>query len=61
MDATIEGKDLVIRIRLEEPPYRASSSGKTLIAATTHGNLVTSLTLQGKPLTISLNAYLPTH
>lgn len=60
MEATIEGKELVIRIALEEPPYKATGSGSNLIAATTKGQAVTDLTIMGRPLTLSVVAYFPT-
>ena len=56
MEVKIEGKDLVIRIALEDPT--PSASGKTLVCASTHGNVVTSAMVNGKPLTIGLNAYI---
>lgn len=56
MKATIEGKDLVIRIPLQQPT--PSSSGKTLVVASTHGNQVSEAKVDGKPVTIGLNAYI---
>jgi hypothetical protein len=56
MKATIEGKELVVRIDLQEP--RPSASGKTMVVATTSGNVVTTATVNGKPITIGLNAYI---
>ena len=56
MKVEIVGKDLVIAIPMQEP--ERSASGKTLVVATTHGNQVTSVTVQGKPVTIGLNAYI---
>jgi hypothetical protein len=60
MKVSIEGKELVIRLDVEGPPYKASGSGKRLIAATTHGDLVTSVSVAGKPVTVSAVAYFPT-
>lgn len=60
MKATIEGKELVVRIDLEDLPYRASGSGRNLVVATTHGNQLSNLTIQGREVTISLIAYIPT-
>ncbi len=34
-----------------------SSSGKTLIVASTGGNVVTTATIDGKPVVVGLNAY----
>lgn len=56
MKATIEGTDLVIRIPMSTP--RPSASGKTLVCASTNGNVKTDLLVGGKPLTIGLNAYI---
>lgn len=57
MQVEIEGKELVIRIPLENPP-RPSKSGKTLIVATSSGNVTTSATVDGKPVTVGLNCYI---
>lgn len=56
MKVTIEGKDLVIRIPMQEP--RPSSSGKTLVVASTSGNKTTDVMVQGQPVIIGLNAYI---
>ena len=53
----IEGNKLIIICDLEEPT--PSASGKTLVVASTRGNMKTALTVDGKPLTIGLNAYIP--
>jgi hypothetical protein len=52
----IKNKKLFIEIDLEEPT--PSSSGKTLVVASTHGNTVTTAEVGGKPITIGLNAYI---
>ena len=57
MKATIENGQLVIRIPVEATP-RPSSSGKTLIVATSSGNVTTDCIVEGKPLVIGLNAYI---
>ena len=57
MQVTIEGKQLVIRIPLENPP-RPSKSGKTLIVATSSGNVTTSCIVDNKPVTVGLNCYI---
>lgn len=56
MQATIENGDLVIRIPMTEP--RPSSSGKTLVVASSGGNKATTATVNGKPVIIGLNAYI---
>lgn len=56
MKVEIKGKKLYIEIDLEEPT--PSSSGKTLVVASTRGNTVTTAEVNGKPVTIGLNAYI---
>ena len=56
MEVAIEGGVLVVRIPLNEQG-EASASGKSLVHATTRGNVQTALKVNGKPLTIGLNAY----
>jgi len=55
---TIENNELVIRIPVEQSPLRPSKSGKTLIVATSSGNVTTSCMVEGKPVVIGLNAYI---
>lgn len=57
MQVTIEGNELVIRISMLNAPTK-SKSGKTLLVATTGGNVVSDATINGKPITIGLNAYI---
>jgi hypothetical protein len=52
----IRDNKLFIEIDLEKPT--PSSSGKTLVVASTHGNIVTTAEVDGKPVTIGLNAYI---
>lgn len=56
MKVAIEKNELVIRIPMQEP--RPSSSGKTLVVASTNGNKTTEVTVQGQPVIIGLNAYI---
>jgi len=58
MNATIDTKtnELVIRIPLQSP--RPSASGKTLVVATSGGNQATTAQVNGKPVTIGVNAYI---
>lgn len=56
MQAKIENNELVIRIPLEKP--KPSSSGKTLIVASTGGNVQTGVEVDGKPVFLGLNAYI---
>jgi len=50
-----EGDVLVIRLPMQEPT--PSSSGKTMVVATTHGNVVTNIKVDGKPVKIGINAF----
>lgn len=52
----IEGRQLIITADLETPT--PSASGKTLVVASTRGNMKTDVLVEGKPVTIGLNAYI---
>ena len=56
MKVEIRDNKLCIEIDLETPT--PSSSGKTLVVASTRGNTVTDIKIDGKPVTIGLNAYI---
>jgi len=56
VNAQIKDGNLVITIPLQKPT--PSATGKTLVVATTHGNMVTTATVDGKPVTVGLNAYI---
>lgn len=56
MKAILEGQELVIRIPITEPTL--SPTGKTYSIASSHGNVKTDVMIEGKPLTIGLNAYI---
>lgn len=56
MQVSIKNNKLVIEIDMQ-PPTR-SASGKTLVVATTRGNQATTATVDGKPVTVGLNAYI---
>jgi len=56
MKVAIRDNKLFIEIDLETPT--PSSSGKTLMVASTRGNTVTDIEIDGKPVTIGLNAYI---
>lgn len=57
MIATIEKNELVIRMPLGTAEI--SKSGKSKVIATSKGNVRTSLMVEGKPVTIGVNAYIP--
>ena len=56
MNVEIRNNKLCIEIDLENPT--PSASGKTLVVASTRGNMVTEAKVNGKPVTIGLNAYI---
>ena len=53
----VKGNKLVITLPLINPP-RESSSGKTLLVATTGGNKETNLKIKGKSVIVGVNAYI---
>lgn len=57
MKAEIRDGQLIITIAVNDPP-RPSKSGKSLIVATSGGNQATTAEVDGKPVTIGLNAYI---
>ncbi len=56
MKVEIKGKELIITLDLQEPT--PSASGKTLVVASTRGNVKTDVLVNGKPITIGVNAYI---
>jgi hypothetical protein len=56
LTASIEGDFLVIRVPLNATPT-PSSTGKTLVVASSHGNKETEVQVQGKPVYVGVNAY----
>lgn len=58
MQVTIDEKKktMTIVLPLQEPT--ASKSGNTLIIATTSGSKVTEAKINGKPVTVGLNAWI---
>ena len=57
LTAAIEGEFLVIRVPMNAKPT-PSSTGKTLVVASSHGNKQTDLEVQGKPVVVGVNAYI---
>lgn len=57
MQVTIKNGVMTITFPLGDP--RPSSSGKTTIVASTGGFAVTTAQVNGKPVSISLNATIP--
>lgn len=56
MQVTETKTELTIVIEKNAKPTQ-SASGKSLIIATTHGNIPTVLQVDGKPVIVSVNAY----
>ena len=56
MKAEIIDGNLVLTLPLEKPT--PSASGKTLVVASTHGNQRTTVEIDGKPVTVGVNAYI---
>ncbi|HYT88946.1 MAG TPA: hypothetical protein VEL76_09575 [Gemmataceae bacterium] len=57
MKVTIENGELIIRLPLHKTP-RPSTSGKTLVVASTGGNQETDAVVNGQPVIIGVNAYI---
>jgi hypothetical protein len=56
MKAEVKGNELVITIPMNPP--RPSASGKTLVVASSGGNVQTTAEVDGKPIIIGVNAYI---
>lgn len=48
---------LTLVLKLDRPT--PSASGKTLVVASTRGNVTPGATVQGQPITVGVNAYIP--
>ena len=57
MQASIANGILTIQVPVNAVP-QPSSSGKTLIVASSNGNKTTDAKVDGKPVVIGLNAYI---
>ena len=51
-----QAKTLTLVLDLQDPT--PSTSGKTLVIATTHGNAPTDVQIDGKPVIVGVNAYI---
>lgn len=58
MRVEVTKTELVITIPRVIPPTPSKKTGKTLIVATTHGNVPTTAEIDGKVLTVGVNAYI---
>jgi hypothetical protein len=56
IEAKIEGKKLIVTIDTQEPT--PSATGKTLVVASSRGNVATTCMVNGKPVVVGLNAYI---
>ena len=56
MKVKVENGKLIIEIEMQKPT--PSTSGKTLVVASTHGNVQTEATIDGKVITVGVNAYI---
>lgn len=56
MKAEIKGNELLITLAMTPP--RPSASGKTLVVASTGGNIATAAIVDGKPVIVGVNAYI---
>jgi hypothetical protein len=55
--ATIENGELVIRLPLNKTPV-PSTTGKTLVIATSRGNQKTDAVINGQTVVVGVNAYI---
>lgn len=56
METKIEDGFLVVKLPLQEPT--PSSTGKTLVIASSHGNQQTTAVMNGKPVVVGVTAYI---
>ena len=56
MEARIEDGKLIVTIDLEKP--HPSASGKTLVVASSRGNVMTNARVDDRNVTVGLNAYI---
>jgi hypothetical protein len=57
MKVEIKDKQIVITLDIQDPPA-PSASGKTLVVASTHGNMASAATVNGKPVIVGVNCYI---
>ena len=57
MNAVIKDGNLIITLPVNPNPS-PSASGKTLVVASSSGNKATAVIVNGKPVTIGVNAYI---
>jgi hypothetical protein len=60
MNVSIKETNGVSTLVIEAPvSLRPSKSGKTMLVASSGGNISTTAMVDGKPVTVGLNAYIP--
>jgi hypothetical protein len=57
MKVSVEGRELVIRIEMEDLP-KPSASGKTMVVASSHGNVNTGVMVGDSEVIVGVNAYI---
>jgi hypothetical protein len=57
-ETKIDEKAKTLTLVLDLEPPTPSASGKTLVVASTRGNVTTKTEIQGKALVIGVNAYI---
>jgi len=57
IQAKIENGHLIVAVPMNATPV-PSSSGKTRVVASTHGNVTTEVLVDGKPVIVGFNAYI---
>ena len=58
MQVTVDQKSKTLTIVIELTSPTPSASGKTLVVASSHGNLQTAAQVDGKNVIVGLNAYI---
>ena len=58
MQVKVTKTELIITIPRAIPPTPSRKTGKTLVVATSHGNVPTTATVDDEVLTVGVNAYI---
>lgn len=58
MKVTIDEKKKTLTIEMDLETPKPSASGKTLVVASSHGNVKTNATVKGKEVTVGVNCYI---
>lgn len=57
VNAVIKDGKLIITLDVQNPPV-PSATGKTLVVASTRGNIATTAQVNGQPVILGVNAYI---